>query len=268
MIRVKVRVDRMGRRATTDFTGTSPQHSGNYNAPLVVTRAVVLRVFRTLVGKPIPLNEGCLAPLDIVAPEGSLLNPRAGAAVIAVDTEVSQSACTALYGALGVVAASQGTMNDFIWGNHRFRNDATVAGGTGAGPGFAGCDAVQSHMTNTRMTDPEVLEKRFPVRLEELSIRQGSGGAGQFAGGNGVVRRLRFLSPFTVTTLCGSRVQARFGAAGGGPGAVGKNLVDWPNGRIEPLPGSAERDLPAGAVLKMRTPGGGGWGGQTPESSR
>lgn len=261
VIRVKVTVDRLARAATIDFTGTSPQHPGNYNAPLAVTRAVVLYVFRTLVGKPIPLNEGCLAPLTIIAPKGSLLNPRAGAAVIAGNTEVSQSACNALYGALGVVAASQGTMNNFIWGNDRFQNYETIAGGTGAGPGFAGCDAVQSHMTNTRMTDPEVLEARFPVRLEGFGIRHGSGGVGRWPGGSGAVRRLRFLEPVTVTTLCGSRVVAPFGVAGGGPGALGENLVQWPDGRVEGLPGNAERDLPAGAVFEMRTPGGGGWGG-------
>jgi 5-oxoprolinase (ATP-hydrolysing) len=260
-VRVRVTVDHANRAATIDFTGSSPQHSGNYNAPQAVTRAVVLYVFRTLVGKPIPLNEGCLAPLTIIVPEGSLLNPKAPAAVIAGNTEVSQSACNALYGALGVVAAAQGTMNNFIWGNETFQNYETIAGGTGAGPGFAGCDAVQSHMTNTRMTDPEVLEKRFPVRLEEFSIRQGSGGAGRWPGGNGAVRRLRFLAPVTVTTLCGSRRIAPFGAMGGGPGATGENLVHWPDGRVEVLKGNDERDLPFGALFEMRTPGGGGWGG-------
>jgi len=260
MVRVRVTVDHANRAATIDFTGSSPQHSGNYNAPQAVTRAVVLYVFRTLVGKAIPLNEGCLAPLTIIVPEGSLLNPRPPAAVIAGNTEVSQSACNALYGALGVVAAAQGTMNNFIWGNESFQNYETIAGGTGAGPGFAGCDAVQSHMTNTRMTDPEVLEKRFPVRLEEFSIRHGSGGAGQWPGGNGAVRRLRFLAPVTVTTLCGSRKIAPFGAMGGGPGATGENLVHWPDGRVEALKGNDERDLPAGALFEMRTPGGGGWG--------
>jgi 5-oxoprolinase (ATP-hydrolysing) len=258
-IQVKVTVDRAARQATIDFTGTSPQHDGNYNAPQAVTRAVVLYVFRTLVGKPIPLNEGCLTPLTIIIPEGSLLNPRPGAAVIAGNTEVSQAACNALYGALGVAAAAQGTMNNFIWGNDAFQNYETICGGTGAGPGFPGCDAVQSHMTNTRMTDPEVLEQRFPVRLEELSIRQGSGGTGRWHGGNGAIRRLRFLAPVTVTTLCGSRKIAPFGV-GGGPGAVGENWVDWPDGRRERLEGNAERDLPAGAVFEMRTPGGGGWG--------
>ena len=259
-IQVSVKVDHKARSAVIDFTGTSPQHSGNYNAPQAVTRAVVLYVFRTLVGKPIPLNEGCLAPLTIIVPEGTLLNPVSPAAVIAGNTEVSQSACNALYGALGVVAAAQGTMNNFIWGNDRFQNYETIAGGTGAGPGFNGCDAVQSHMTNTRMTDPEVLEKRFPVRLEEFSIRQGSGGQGQWHGGNGATRRLRFLSPVTVTTLCGSRTVAPFGGAGGGPGAVGENLVHWPDGREQRLKGNDECDLPAGAIFEMRTPGGGGWG--------
>jgi 5-oxoprolinase (ATP-hydrolysing) len=259
-IRVRVSVDHVGRSAVIDFTGTSPQHKGNYNAPQAVTRAVVLYVFRTLVGKAIPLNEGCLKPLTIIVPEGTLLNPVAPAAVIAGNTEVSQSACNALYGALGVVAAAQGTMNNFIWGNAQFQNYETIAGGTGAGPGFDGCGAVQSHMTNTRMTDPEVLEKRFPVRLEAFSIRQGSGGQGRWRGGDGAVRKLRFLAPVTVTTLCGSRKVAPFGADGGGPGAVGENWVHWPDGRVERLEGNDERDLPDGAVFEMRTPGGGGWG--------
>ena len=259
-IHVSVKVDHKARSAVIDFTGTSRQHSGNYNAPQAVTRAVVLYVFRTLVGKPIPLNEGCLAPLTIIVPEGTLLNPVSPAAVIAGNTEVSQSACNALYGALGVVAAAQGTMNNFIWGNDRFQNYETIAGGTGAGPGFNGCDAVQSHMTNTRMTDPEVLDKRFPVRLEEFSIRQGSGGKGKWRGGNGVIRKLRFLSPVTVTTLCGSRKVAPFGGAGGQAGAVGENLVHWPDGQVQNLKGNDECDLPAGAVFEMRTPGGGGWG--------
>ena len=264
-IQVRVTVDQARRAATVDFTGTSPQHSGNYNAPLAICRAVVLYVFRTLVGKAIPLNEGCLAPITLIVPEGCMLNPRPPAAVIAGNTEVSQAACNALYGALGVMAGSQGTMNNFVWGNAAFQNYETIAGGTGAGPGFAGCDAVQSHMTNTRMTDPEILEKRFPVRLEQFGIRAGSGGAGQWAGGNGAVRRLRFLAPVTVTTLCSSRVIAPFGAAGGAPGAVGENRVIWPDGRMEELKGNDERDLPAGAVFEMLTPGGGGWGPVDPD---
>ncbi|MFN4128865.1 MAG: hydantoinase B/oxoprolinase family protein, partial [Paracoccaceae bacterium] len=260
MIRVAVRVDRAARSAVVDFTGTSAQHIGNYNAPAAVARAVVLYVFRTLVGKAIPLNEGCLRPLTIILPEDSMLNPRPPAAVIAGNTEVSQAACNALYGALGVMACSQGTMNNFVWGNARFQNYETIAGGTGAGLGFAGCDAVQSHMTNTRMTDPEILEKRFPVQLEAFGIRQGSGGAGAWAGGNGAIRRLRFLEPVTVTTLCGSREVAPFGMAGGDAGAVGENRVIWPDGRVERLKGNDERDLPEGAVFEMLTPGGGGWG--------
>ncbi|MFP4327340.1 MAG: hydantoinase B/oxoprolinase family protein [Paracoccaceae bacterium] len=260
VIEVAVRVNRAAREAVIDFTGTSPQHSGNYNAPLAISHAVVLYVFRTLVGSEIPLNEGCLKPLRIVVPEGSMLNPVAPAAVIAGNTEVSQAMCNALYGALGAMAGSQATMNNFVWGNDAFQNYETIAGGTGAGPGFAGCDAVQSHMTNTRMTDPEVLERRFPVRLEEFGIRAGSGGAGQWPGGNGARRRLRFLAPVTVTTLCGHRRVPPFGAAGGAPGAVGCNWAELPDGTRIELDGNAEIDLPADAVFGMETPGGGGWG--------
>ncbi len=259
-IRVAVRVNRADRTATVDFTGTSPQHSGNYNAPAAITRAVVLYVFRTLVGKPIPLNEGCLRPITLIVPEGSMLNPAPPAAVIAGNTEVSQAACNALYGALGVLAAGQGTMNNFVWGNERFQNYETIAGGTGAGPGFSGCDAVQSHMTNTRMTDPEILERRFPVRLEAFGIRPGSGGQGQHHGGNGARRVLRFLEPVTVTTLCGSREIPPFGMAGGQPGACGINRVLWPDGTVETLKGNDERHLSADAAFEMLTPGGGGWG--------
>jgi len=260
VIEVAVRVDRAAREAVIDFTGTSPQHSGNYNAPLAISHAVVLYVFRTLVGSEIPLNEGCLKPLRIVVPEGSMLNPAPPAAVIAGNTEVSQAMCNALYGALGAMAGSQATMNNFVWGNEVFQNYETIAGGTGAGPGFPGCDAVQSHMTNTRMTDPEVLEKRFPVRLEEFGIRQGSGGAGQWPGGNGARRRLRFLEPVTVTTLCGHRRVPPFGAAGGAPGALGRNWAELPDGKRIELDGNAEIDLPAEAVFGLETPGGGGWG--------
>ena len=260
VIRVKVSVDRTNRTATVDFTGTSPQQPGNYNAPLAVARAVVLYVFRTLVGNDIPLNEGCLKPLTIVVPAGSMLNPGPEAAVIAGNTEVSQAACNALYGALGVLACSQGTMNNFVWGNERFQNYETVAGGTGAGPGFPGCDAVQSHMTNTRMTDPEILEKRFPVRLESFGIRPGSGGEGKWRGGNGAVRHLRFLTDVTVTTLSSHRVIPPFGAKGGAAGQVGRNWAELPDGTRRDLPGNAEIDLPAGAVFVLETPGGGGWG--------
>ncbi|WP_238365154.1 hydantoinase B/oxoprolinase family protein [Mesobacterium pallidum] len=259
-IEVAVSVDRAARTAKIDFTGTAPQHAGNYNAPKSIAHAVVLYVFRTLVGAEIPLNEGCLKPLDIVVPEGSMLNPVYPAAVIAGNTEVSQAACNALYGALGTMASSQATMNNFVWGNETFQNYETIAGGTGAGPGFAGCDAVQSHMTNTRMTDPEILEKRFPVRLEEFGVRAGSGGAGEWPGGNGALRRLRFLEPVTVTTLCSHRRVPPFGAAGGAPGKVGENWAEMPDGSRVDLQGNDEIDLPEGAVFGMATPGGGGWG--------
>ncbi len=240
-IHVAVSVDKGSRSATVDFTGTSDQQAGNYNAPLSISRAVVLYVFRTLVGADIPLNEGCLAPLNIIVPEGSMLNPRYPAAVISGNTEVSQAACNALYGALGVIAGSQGTMNNFIWGNEAFQNYETIAGGTGAGPGFDGCDGVQSHMTNTRMTDPEILEKRFPVRLEAFTLRAGSGGAGQWRGGDGVVRRLRFLEPVTVTTLSSHRVVPPFGGAGGRPGQVGVNSAERADGTRIPMPGQRGR---------------------------
>ena len=259
-IKVKVTVDRDAREAIVDFSGTSAQHTGNYNAPFAVCRAVVLYVFRTMVGSDIPLNEGCLKPLRLIVPEGSMLNPQYPAAVIAGNTEVSQAACNALYGALGVIAGSQGTMNNFIWGNDTFQNYETIAGGTGAGPGFDGCAAVQSHMTNTRMTDPEILEKRFPVRLEEFGIRKGSGGAGRWTGGDGATRKMRFLVPVTVTTLCSHRNIPPFGGAGGAPGACGNNWAERPDGSRVTLKGNDEIDLPAGSVFGMETPGGGGWG--------
>ncbi|MDR9394014.1 MAG: hydantoinase B/oxoprolinase family protein [Roseovarius sp.] len=259
-IEVAITVDRQNRKAKIDFSGTSAQHPGNYNAPESICRAVVLYVFRTMVGAEIPLNEGCLKPLEIKVPKGSMLNPEYPAAVISGNTEVSQATCNALYGALHVIAGSQATMNNFVWGNNDFQNYETIAGGTGAGPGFDGCDAVQSHMTNTRMTDPEILEKRFPVRLEEFGIRPGSGGAGRWHGGNGVRRRLRFLVPAMVTTLSNHRKIPPFGVDGGAPGAVGRNWAELPDGTIRDMDGNDEIDLPAGAVFGMETPGGGGWG--------
>ncbi|KAA9007980.1 hydantoinase B/oxoprolinase family protein [Histidinibacterium aquaticum] len=257
-IRVAVRVE--GDRAVIDFTGTSAQHAGNYNAPLAVCRAVVLYVFRTLVGQDIPLNEGCLKPLEIVAPEGTMINPVYPAAVIAGNTEVSQSIADCLFGALGVIAGSQGTMNNFAWGNAGFQNYETIAGGTGAGPGFDGASAIHSHMTNTLMTDAEVLESRFPVRVERFAIRPGSGGAGRWRGGDGLVRRLRFLEPVTVTTLCGHRETAPFGMEGGADGARGINRVIRADGTEDLLPGNAETELAGGDAFEMETPGGGGWG--------
>ena len=260
IIKVSVRIETVSRKAIVDFTGTSEQHKGNYNAPLAVCRAVVLYVFRTLVGNDIPLNEGCLRPIEIIVPEGSMLNPSFPAAVIAGNTEVSQAACNALMGALGVMASSQATMNNFIWGNADFQNYETIAGGTGAGPGFDGCNAVQSHMTNTRMTDPEVLEARFPVRLDRFAIRHGSGGTGEWRGGDGVERVMTFLEPVTVTTLCSHRVIPPFGAAGGADGHVGVNEARMPDGTVVPLKGNDEIDLEPGAQFILKSPGGGGWG--------
>jgi len=260
VIKVRVTVDTQAREAVIDFTGTSAQDRGNYNAPFAVCSAVVLYVFRTMVGADIPLNQGCLKPLKIIAPVGTMLNPEYPAAVIAGNTEVSQATCNALYGALHVMACSQATMNNFVWGNEVFQNYETIAGGTGAGPGFNGCDAVQSHMTNTLMTDPEILEKRFPVRLETFGIRDGSGGAGTWSGGNGAVRVMRFLEPVTVTTLCSHRIVPPFGVDGGADGAVGHNAAEFPDGRRVKLRGNDEIDLPADGVFEMLTPGGGGWG--------
>lgn len=264
---VRISVDADNRSATIDFTGTSDQHLGNYNAPRSICRAVVLYVFRTLVGADIPLNEGCMKPLNVIIPEGSMLNPVYPAAVIAGNTEVSQATCNALYAALGVMAGSQATMNNFVWGNEQFQNYETIAGGTGAGPGFNGCDAIQSHMTNTRMTDPEILEKRFPVRLESFGIRSDSAGKGKWTGGEGAVRVLRFLDPVTVTTLCSHRDIPPFGAQGGDPGSVGRNWAEMPDGTEIPMKGNDEIDLPAGAAFGMETPAGGGWGAAEKDKS-
>lgn len=260
VIKVSIKVDNKAGEAVIDFTGTSPQDKGNYNAPLSICNAVVLYVFRTLVGSDIPMNEGCLRPLNIIAPEGSMINPVYPAAVIAGNTEVSQSIAECLYGALDVIAGSQGTMNNFVWGNDRFQNYETICGGTGAGPDFDGADAVHSHMTNTRMTDPEVLEKRFPVRVEEFSIRRGSGGKGKYKGGDGITRKLKFLEPVTVTTLSSHRDTRPFGKEGGGNGMVGKNSVIRSDNTREKLNGNDECQLVLGDIFEMQTPGGGGWG--------
>jgi 5-oxoprolinase (ATP-hydrolysing) len=259
-IKVAITVDKLARQATIDFTGTSGQNEFNYNAPMAICRAVVLYVFRTLVGSDIPMNEGCLNPLNLVVPEGSMINPNAPAAVISGNTEVSQGIADTLYGALGVIAGSQGTMNNFVYGNDVHQNYETICGGTGAGDGFHGTNAVHSHMTNTRMTDPEVLETRFPVRVDEFSIRHGSGGLGKYVGGNGIVRRLRFLEPMTVTVLSSHRKVAPHGAAGGGEASVGENSVERADGLINELKGNDEVQLTIGDVFAMKTPGGGGYG--------
>lgn len=259
-IKVSIKVDHTARQAEIDFTGTSDQSALNYNAPMAICRAVVLYVFRTLVGNDIPMNEGCLKPLTLIVPEGSMINPNAPAAVISGNTEVSQAIADTLYGALGVIAGSQGTMNNFVYGNDVHQNYETICGGTGAGNGFHGTSAVHSHMTNTRMTDPEVLETRFPVRVDEFSIRQGSGGIGKFTGGNGIVRRLRFNEAMTVTTLSSHRIVPPHGAAGGQPGQTGENSVERASGAVEALAGNDVVDLQAGDVFVMKTPGGGGYG--------
>ena len=259
-IRVSVRIFKEERRATIDFTGTSAQLPNNFNAPAAVCMAAVLYVFRTLVDDDIPLNAGCLKPLEVRIPEGSMLRPRYPAAVVAGNVETSQCITDALYGALGVMAAAQGTMNNFTFGNERYQYYETIAGGSGAGPGYHGADVVQTHMTNSRLTDPEVLEWRFPVRLESFEIRRGSGGRGRWRGGDGAVRRVRFLEPMTAAILSGHRLVRPHGLAGGEPGAAGRNYVLRANLRREELGPFDQADMAAGDVFVCETPGGGGYG--------
>ncbi len=259
-IRVKITIDKIKREATIDFTGTAPKNPFNYNAPMAVCHAVILYVFRTLVGSNIPLNEGCFKPLNIVIPNNSMINAKYPSAVIAGNTEVSQLTCNALFGALGNIAGSQATMNNFIWGNDKIQNYETICGGTGAGPNFHGTSAVQTHMTNTRSTDPEILEARFPVRLEEYSIRKNSGGKGMFNGGDGVTRKLRFLEPMTVTTLCSHRRVKPFGVDGGEPGQCGKEWLEKEDGGFIELEGNDSCEVKVNDLFVMETPGGGGFG--------
>ena len=259
-IKVAISVDKSRREATLDFTGTSDQDKGNYNSPVAVCKAAILYVFRTLVNDDIPLNEGCLKPLNIVIPKGTMISPEYPAAVIAGNTEVSQCITDALYGALGILASSQGTMNNFVYGNDVHQNYETICGGTGAGPDHNGTDAVHSHMTNTRMTDPEVLEWRFPVTVEEFSIRKNSGGNGLYKGGNGVIRKLRFLESMTVTLLTSHRHTDPYGLEGGAPGARGKNYVLRKNGVKQALNGNDEIMVSNGDSIVLETPGGGGFG--------
>ncbi|MFJ4524371.1 hydantoinase B/oxoprolinase family protein [Streptomyces sp. NPDC088810] len=265
VIRVRVRVDRTERRATIDFTGTSAQLATNFNAPLAVVDAAVLYVFRTLVADDIPLNDGCLRPLDIIVPAGSMLAPEPPAAVVAGNVETSQAITGALYAALGVQAEGSGTMNNVTFGNDRHQYYETVASGSGAGDGFPGADVVQTHMTNSRLTDPEVLEWRLPVRLEEFAVRRGSGGAGRWRGGDGAVRRIRFLERMTVSTLSQHRRVPPYGMAGGAPGALGANRVERADGTVTDLGASGSADVGPGDVLVIETPGGGGYGRPSPE---
>ncbi|WP_428153443.1 hydantoinase B/oxoprolinase family protein [Brevundimonas sp.] len=260
VIRVRIDVDTEARSAVVDFTGTSEQRPTNFNAPLSITRAATLYVFRTLVDDAIPLNEGCLKPIELIVPEGSMLNPRYPAAVVAGNVETSQAVVDTLYGALGVLAASQGTMNNFTFGDDARQYYETIAGGSGAGPDFDGTSAVQTHMTNSRLTDPEVLETRFPVLLEEFSIRRGSGGAGRWTGGDGAVRRVRFLEPMTAAILSNHRRVPPFGVDGGKPGATGINRIERADGTVEPLASTAEVSMAPGDVFVIETPGGGGFG--------
>ncbi|MDO0931469.1 hydantoinase B/oxoprolinase family protein [Streptomyces sp. DG2A-72] len=265
VIRVSVRVDRTNRSATVDFTGTSPQLDSNFNAPFAVVNAAVLYVFRTLVADDIPLNDGCLRPLDIVVPSASMLAPEPPAAVVAGNVETSQAITGALYAALGVQAEGSGTMNNVTFGNERHQYYETVASGSGAGDGFPGATVVQTHMTNSRLTDPEVLEWRLPVQLEEFAVRRDSGGAGRWHGGDGAVRRIRFHEPMTVSTLSQHRRVPPYGMAGGEPGALGANRVERADGTVSALGASDATDVVPGDVLVVETPGGGGYGPPSPD---
>jgi 5-oxoprolinase (ATP-hydrolysing) len=260
VVQVAVRVNREDRTAEIDFTGTSPQLPGNFNAPSSVAMAAVLYVFRTLVDDDIPLNSGCLQPLHVIIPPGTMLSPGYPAAVAAGNVETSQVVTGALYAALGVMAEGSGTMNNVTFGNDRYQYYETVASGSGAGDGFDGTDVVQTKMTNSRLTDPEVLEWRYPVLLESYRIRPGSGGAGRWRGGHGGVRRLRFGEPMTVTTLTGHRRVPAFGLAGGEPGALGRHWIEHPDGRVTPMGGCDSVPVQAGDVFVIETPGGGGYG--------
>jgi 5-oxoprolinase (ATP-hydrolysing) len=259
-IEVAIRVDQATRSAEIDFTGTSAQLPNNFNAPSAVCMAAVLYVFRTLVDDEIPLNAGCLKPLRVIIPPGSMLNPRYPASVVSGNVETSTCITNALYGALGVMAAAQGTMNNFTFGNAKYQYYETISGGSGAGEGFDGTDVVQTNMTNSRLTDPEILEFRFPVRLESYEIRHGSGGAGRWHGGNGGVRRVRFLEPMTAAILSNNRIHAPFGMAGGSPGALGKNRVERADGSALTLAHIGKVEMGAGDVFVIETPGGGGYG--------
>jgi len=267
-IQVSIAVDRKKREAVIDFTGTSPQSEGNYNAPTAVCKAAVLYVFRTLVADNIPLNEGCMKPLKLIVPPQTMISPEYPAAVIAGNTEVSQAITDALYGALGILASSQGTMNNFVYGNEHFQNYETICGGTGAGPDHPGTGAVHSHMTNTRMTDPEVVEWRFPVRVDSFALRLGSGGKGKHYGGDGVVREVRFLEPVTATILSSHRETEPYGLAGGQAGKKGENSVLRADGSVVQLKGNDEIELEPGDVFIIKTPGGGGFGSTTTGKER
>jgi 5-oxoprolinase (ATP-hydrolysing) len=260
VVEVAVTINKDTRTAIVDFTGTSPEQPTSFNAPAPITRAAVLYVFRVLAGVPIPLNAGCLRPIEIRIPEGSMLSPRYPAPVVAGNTETSQIVTNALFAALGQMSSSQGTMNNLTFGNDRVQYYETIASGSPAGPGFDGAAGVQSHMTNTRMTDPEILELRYPVVLDEFAIRRGSGGRGRFNSGDGTRRILRFLEPMHVAMLSGYRTIAPFGLAGGSPGERGRNTIQRSTGACEDLGGCGETDVASGDVIVIETPTGGGFG--------
>jgi len=259
-IQVAIRVNAQARTAEIDFTDTSAQQTNNFNAPTAVCMAAVLYVFRSLVDDDIPLNAGCLKPLKVIIPQGSMLNPLPPASVVAGNVETSSCITNALYGALGVMASSQPTMNNLTFGNAQYQYYETISGGSGAGDGFDGTSVVQTHMTNSRLTDPEVLEFRFPVRLQSYAIREGSGGAGRWHGGNGGIRRIEFLEPMTASILSNARVHPAFGMAGGSAGDVGINRVVRKDGTQQDVPHIAQVDMQAGDVFEIHTPGGGGYG--------
>jgi 5-oxoprolinase (ATP-hydrolysing) len=259
-VRVRVSVDRAGRTACVDFTGTSAQLGDNFNAPYSICRAATLYVFRTLVDDAIPMNDGCLRPIEMIVPEGSMLNPHYPAAVVAGNVETSQVITDCLFAAVGALAPSQGTMNNFTFGDERHQYYETIAGGAGAGPGFDGASAVQTHMTNSRLTDPEILETRLPVVLERFAIRRGSGGEGASHGGDGVARAVRFLAPMRANILSNRRRVAPKGLAGGGDAAAGVNKVVRADGSEEALGATGSADMRPGDTFVILTPGGGGYG--------
>ncbi len=260
VIKVKIGVDRQKREATVDFTGTSPQQPTNFNAPEPVARAAVLYVFRVMVDDEIPMNAGCLRPIRVIIPEGSMLSPRYPAAVVAGNVETSQAVTDTLFGALGALGSAQGTMNNLTFGDARYQYYETICSGAPAGPGFNGASGVHTHMTNSRLTDPEVLESRFPVVLEDFHIRRGSGGKGRWRAGDGTMRRLRFRQRMDLALLTGHRRVPNFGMAGGEEGELGRNFVVRAGGRIEPLEGCDQTVLEAGEAIVIVTPTGGGWG--------
>ncbi|MGZ3236882.1 MAG: hydantoinase B/oxoprolinase family protein [Burkholderiaceae bacterium] len=260
IIKVAIRVNHQDRTADIDFTGTSPQLNNNFNAPSAICMAAVLYVFRTLIDDEIPLNAGCLKPLNVIIPEGSMLNPRYPAAVVSGNVETSSCITNALYGALGVLASAPGTMNNFTFGNDEYQYYETISGGSGAGKGFHGTDVVQTHMTNSRLTDPEILEWRYPVRLESYEINPDSGGRGQWHGGNGGIRKIRFLEKMSASILSNNRIVPPFGMAGGEPGQCGKNYVIRADGRREELSFVSSTEMQVGDIFVIETPGGGGYG--------